>query len=372
VPEIIIDSDVHPLAPNGLAAVYPYLPAGWSKRLASLEGIDGTENGKRTAQRGLQLARGRIPWPSRKDAIPPSGGAPGSDREYLRQHYLDRHHVDIAVLLPIQPAKVDAFTNPDEAAMFVRGMNDYVADQWLPFDSRFRMAMVVSPHDPAGAAAEVRRFGSTPGAVAVWIPLINVLLGKPYYYPIYEAAEELGLAILCHPNGQEGDWQGSTGFAGGTPSNYVEKYSLYHEVAASNVVNLVFSGTLERFKKLRWIFVEYGWTWVPAQLWRMDAAWKAGRHSVPWATKSPTDYVRERIRFTTEPALEVPNDAEMEHVLKAMHAEETLMFSSDYPHWDSDEPEFVFRHLQPELKRRIFAENAIETFGQRLQVKVPA
>jgi predicted TIM-barrel fold metal-dependent hydrolase len=195
-------------------------------------------------------------------------------------------------------------------------------------------------------------------------------MGKPYYYPIYEAAEEQGLAVLLHPNGQEGDWQGSVAIAGGVPNYHVERYSLNHELAVSNIGNLIFSGTLERFKTLKFIFLEYGWAWLGPLLWRFDAAWKAGRHSVPWVTQSPTDYVRQRIRLTSEPALEVP-DAQLDRVFETIYADQTLLFSSDYPHWDADEPGFVFRKVDPQIRRRIFAENAIETFGERLGVQVP-
>jgi hypothetical protein len=62
------------------------------------------------------------------------------------------------------------------------------------------MAMVVSPHHPVGAAEEIRRFGPTRGVVAIWLPVLNILMGKPYYYPIYQAAEEQDLAILRPPS----------------------------------------------------------------------------------------------------------------------------------------------------------------------------
>jgi uncharacterized protein len=136
------------------------------------------------------------------------------------------------------------------------------------------------------------------------------------------------------------------------------------------VGNLIFSGTLERFKQVKFIFIEYSWAWVGPLLWRFDAAWKAGRHSVPWTVQSPTEYLKQRIRFTSEPALEV-TDSELPHVFENMHADHTLLFSSDYPHWDSDEPGFVFRHVDPDMRKRIFYENAIETFGERLKAPVP-
>ena len=46
-----------------------------------------------------------------------------------------------------------------------------------------------------------------------------------------------------------------------------------------------------------------------------------------------------------------------------MHAEDTLVFASDYPHWDWDEPGHVLRNIDRDLKKRIMGENAAEIFG---------
>ena len=45
-----------------------------------------------------------------------------------------------------------------------------------------------------------------------------------------------------------------------------------------------------------------------------------------------------------------------------IYAEKTLIFSSDYPHWDNDFPRRTFLGLDPALRRRILVENAVETF----------
>ena len=46
-----------------------------------------------------------------------------------------------------------------------------------------------------------------------------------------------------------------------------------------------------------------------------------------------------------------------------MHAERTLMFSSDYPHWDNDSPHRAFpKKLPDDLKQRIFWKNAAELY----------
>ena len=288
----------------------------------------------------------------------------------MAEHYFDQHNVELGALIPVQPMLVDPFVNASEAAMIVQGFNDYFVHEWLPADSRLRMHMVIAPQDPLRAAAEIRRLADTPGIVGVLMSPTNVMFGDRRWDPIYEAAQEVGMPVVIHPNGSEGDFQGSVAFAGGIGGSHVERYCLYFEIGISAVVSLVFQGVFERFPNLKFVITEYGWTWVPALLWRMDSAWKAGRANVPWVKRSPTEYVLDHVRFTSEPALEPPNDAETLRILEGMHAERTLLFSSDYPHWDADQPEFVFRKVPAELERRIKRDNAIETYGERLRLPV--
>jgi hypothetical protein len=51
-------------------------------------------------------------------------------------------------------------------------------------------------------------------------------------------------------------------------------------------------------------------------------------------------------------------------MLGMIHAEKTLCFATDYPHWDFDSPDVVLPRKVPEgLRRRIMYENAAELFG---------
>ena len=77
----------------------------------------------------------------------------------------------------------------------------------------------------------------------------------------------------------------------------------------------------------------------------------------------PSEYVFEHLRYTTQPVDGPDNQEEFLPFLKAMRAEKTLLFSTDYPHWDNDDPFKVFTELPLDLKRRIYSENALETFG---------
>jgi predicted TIM-barrel fold metal-dependent hydrolase len=50
-----------------------------------------------------------------------------------------------------------------------------------------------------------------------------------------------------------------------------------------------------------------------------------------------------------------------------IQADKTLVFSSDYPHWDTDIPTEIVRDIPESMRQRIFVDNALELFGTRLQ-----
>jgi predicted TIM-barrel fold metal-dependent hydrolase len=79
----------------------------------------------------------------------------------------------------------------------------------------------------------------------------------------------------------------------------------------------------------------------------------------------PSEYFRRNIRFTTQP-LEQP-EIGVEHlwsILDAMYGRETLMFASDYPHWDYDDVKKL--HIPPEWRNDVLGNNALKVY-RRLQ-----
>lgn len=351
----IVDCDVHPMLPPG-KPLMEYVPNDWKLALQHVnmgyEKLDGPRFNKPHAT-------------NRVDATPPGGGAPGSDPEFMIKHMFEPRNVLYATLLPYQAGGLSAWANADEAAIWARAFNQYFADHWL-YDSRFKQAMVVSPHDPIAAAEEIHRHAGTPGVVAVWIPLINILLGKRYFNPIFEAASEYGLPIMLHGTG--GSFQGSPQKAGGLPSTFAEIYGsiALGGLGITTLSSLIFEGVFERFPALKVIFVEMGFAWVGPALWKMDRSWQSFRVQVPWCKRPPSEYVADHVRFTTQPADEPADREQLLNAVRAMHGERTLLLSSDYPHWDGDNPKLLFAGFPEDLKRRIFQENALETFGPEL------
>jgi predicted TIM-barrel fold metal-dependent hydrolase len=50
-------------------------------------------------------------------------------------------------------------------------------------------------------------------------------------------------------------------------------------------------------------------------------------------------------------------------LLKLIDAEEILCFSSDYPHWDTDDVTHVAQNLPEAWRSKVFRENAMKLFG---------
>ncbi len=110
----------------------------------------------------------------------------------------------------------------------------------------------------------------------------------------------------------------------------------------SVLTSLVFEGVFERFPKLKVILVEGGFAWAPPLMWRLDREWQRHKGEVPHVKRPPSEYVREHFWFTTQPIEEPETNTHLLDTLRWI-GPDRLMFSTDYPHWDFDDPRFAFK-----------------------------
>ena len=66
--------------------------------------------------------------------------------------------------------------------------------------------------------------------------------------------------------------------------------------------------------------------------------------------------------LTTQPIEESPNSAHFHNILDMFDSPNMLMYSSDYPHWDGDTPDYVARAIPEELRPRVMSETAREFY----------
>jgi predicted TIM-barrel fold metal-dependent hydrolase len=296
----------------------------------------------------------------RYDAVPPGGGRPGSDYALLCAQLLDRYAIDYAILTGDEAIEISTLANPYYASALARACNDWMIERWLSRDARFRGSLVVAPQDPPGAAQEIRRVGAHPAIVQVLVSSgAQRPYGDPFYWPIWEAAAEMGLPVALHLGGQGGVNVNPTGC--GAPTFFWETHALLCETGMGHIASVIAHGIFEKYPAMRFVLIECGIAWLPALLWRLDADYKALRKETPWLTRLPSEYAHDHIRLSTQP-LEQPRT--MEHLwepLADIHAEDMLLFASDYPHWDFDDPTLL--RLPPAWKDRILDANARALYG---------
>jgi predicted TIM-barrel fold metal-dependent hydrolase len=91
--------------------------------------------------------------------------------------------------------------------------------------------------------------------------------------------------------------------------------------------------------------------------------WKGLTDDMPWVERPPSEYVREQVRFATYPLDEAGDVTHTRKTLEMLGAEETLLFGSNYPRWDSYAPGDDLPDLDPALARAVFSETAHELYG---------
>lgn len=300
---------------------------------------------------------------SRRDAMPDDGSPAGSSVEKMKEHHFDEFGVDYAVLTGNSYLNLTALPNRDYAAELAVANNKWIIDNWLAEGGPFVGSLLAAPQKPERMAEMIRELGDHPRVVQVVIPMASQQpYGHEYYWPMYEAAEEIGLPIAMHPY-TEGHGVTRPPTGAGHPSTYFEWHTLLGTYAMGQLVSLVAEGVLAKFSDLNFVVIEGGLSWVPHFLWRMDKNWKALRAQVPYLQKPPSEYVRDQVRFTTQP-IEEPDDSEhLLQILQMMHAEETVMFASDYPHWDTDSPLYALPPMPDEMEQAVMAGNAQELYG---------
>jgi uncharacterized protein len=369
-----VDCDIHPIFATGLRDLAPYLSEGWLARFG-MKG-DTTDMFGNVRDATLEIPRSPFFAPTtgafREDAVPPGGGLPASDPAFLAAHHLDAHGIDRGLLLGQNMLTLGAFPQPEHATALASAYNDWIEATWLEADPRYRGTIVVASQDPAAAAAEIRRCAERDERwVGVMLSLRNAMMGDAVYHPIYAEAERQGLPICVHISGVEGTFPQCPPLPAGVPATYFEVKTIYTTVYQANLASLVIRGTFERFPELRVAFIECGLGWIPELLWRMDTNWKALRDEAPWVKQPPSEYVFERVRFTSQPFIEPPHAKQTRDFLEMIQAGRTLMFASDYPHYDFDDPTRTLAQIPAEDRRAVEAETALEFFGERLRRGAP-
>jgi predicted TIM-barrel fold metal-dependent hydrolase len=278
----------------------------------------------------------------------------------MREQLLDAYDIRYGVLNCLTTACRQQ--NPEYAAALCRAVNEWQVAEWLDPEPRLRAGIVVPYEDPALAAAEIDRAAAHPGFVQVLLLVrTDEPLGRRRYRPVFEAAVRNGLPVGIHFGGGR---ERNPLTASGWPSFYIEDHTAMAQAFQAQVVSMVVEGLFEHLPELRVVLVEGGFGWLPSLMWRLDKHWARLRAEVPHLTRAPSEYVREHLGVTTQPIEEPPDPHDLLEVFADMGGTDRVMFSTDYPHWDFDDPDRAIRaRLAPRAREQIFSGNAMALYG---------
>ncbi len=352
-----IDTDVHNDLPS-FAELKPFLAREWHPWLE--DGGPGM-----AARYYANTGSGRM-----DDAVREEDDLCAGDPDWVIQQLLTRYRIDLGVLTG-SIIGIGVQHNARLWTAVARAYNDWTLAKWVrPYDC-FKGSILVTPQAPEAAAAEIRRLGDDPGMVQVLLPsAARIPYGQEFYWPIYEAATEYDLPVAIHV-GAEGTGVANAPTGVGYPSTYLEFHTDHSLTMMAHCVSLVTDGAFSAFPTLKFAFIEGGVCWAPHVMWRLDRAYPRFKAEVPYLKRLPSEEILAHCYFSTQPIEEPDDGRELLQLLDMLQAERTVVFASDYPHWDFDNPLAAFNFIpadRRDLKRRIFVENALDLYGPRLLV----
>jgi len=112
------------------------------------------------------------------------------------------------------------------------------------------------------------------------------------------------------------------------------------------------------------VLIEAGFAWVPSLAWRLDRNWKRLRAETPHLTRLPSEYIHDHVWLTTQPMEEPEPRSQLLDTIGWIGWDK-LIFATDYPHWDFDDPATCLPlRLTEEQRRAFFVGNARALYGQ--------
>ena len=272
-------------------------------------------------------------YPQRWEEVPREVYEPAQ-----RLKALDRDRIDAEVLFPNGPGGTFFYHDVEFELACVRAYNDALAEFRQVSDRFIPLAAIpfMSPIETIVAETEraieaghlgINMLGDPSAAVK---GLKN--LGDPFWEPLWNVCQELGVGVHLHA---------SAGLAGKLSLPRWQGFSHRQSHCVSTLRNfctatqfvpfLIFSGMLERFPRLNWVFAETGLGWVSSVLEACDCEWEKRHLWTEGIVTRPSDLFRRQIYV----------DFWFETVgiqLRDFIGVDNILWESDFPHITSTYP----------------------------------
>jgi len=251
---------------------------------------------------------------------------------------LDRDRVDAEVLFPNGPGGTFFYGDAEFEIACVKAYNDALAEFHQVSDRFIPLAAIpfMSPIETIVAEVERAVKAGHNGINMLGDPSVAIKgqkkLSDPFWYPLWDACQHIGVGIHLHA---------SAGLAGKLALPQWKGYTRRQAHCVSTLRNfctatqiipyLIFSGVLDRFPRLNWVFAETGLGWVSSVLEACDNEWERRRLWTEGISTRPSALFRRQMYV----------DFWFETVgieLREFIGVDNILWESDFPHITSTYP----------------------------------
>jgi predicted TIM-barrel fold metal-dependent hydrolase len=254
----------------------------------------------------------------------------------------------------------------DDWKAVLSGYNDAMADFASVNPERLMCAYQLLPHDIDHAMKEVERLAKR-GATCLQLPPYPNEIGLPHYFDkhydrLWSQIQEIGLTVLNHLDANDGQLD----LIKRDPTEQrAVALGLTVFKLAETIAFWILPGTMEKFPKLKVVFVEPGLGWLPFLFDTvLDGRIVQGHYKFPQLKMLPSEYFKRQMgaTFMYEPyGLKIAYD---------YFGPDVLFWSTDFPHpatsWPNSrehiEKQFKAAGITGVDRRKILCDNGLRMF----------
>jgi predicted TIM-barrel fold metal-dependent hydrolase len=277
----------------------------------------------------------------------------------LIRRAMDCMSIDVKIVFPQPMLQIGLHPNPQVATQLMLAYNRWFTETILSQDDRIKTMLGLPFESPEATLRTVCEYADHPGVIGFLVTSQrHTGVHRNEYMPVYSELERRQMPLGFHAGPNQADSMTST----------MNKFLSAHSISfvtcnMTHLTNWVFNGIPERFPNLKVLWLESGLAWIPFMMQRLDHEYLMRQSDAPLLTKLPSEYIRD-MYYTTQP-MELTDMSLLESTFNAIDAEHTLMYASDWPHWDFDLPGKIMGlpFLSAQAKRNILGETARTVFN---------
>ena len=312
----VIDADGHIIETPYLEEIAKFMPRGQTAIFPALDHLHG-QHFRKSLRSGPRVGPDAKAW----------------------LEFLDEADVDWTVMYPTDGLAVGRITDPEWAISACVAYNSWAHEKYVSQSPRLGAMAILPMQDVSAAVDELHRaveeLGLSGGMLASNGEGIRAHLGSPLYWPIYQAAQELGCPLAVH-----GGSHHHLGFVDSF-STFYGAHALGHPLTVFiQCVGMLTHGVFDQFPGLRVAFLEGGAAWVPFVMDRLDRSYPSHQQDdrmgnpvlgSPRPGEKASEFFLRHIR---EGRIYVGFDVDDESLGYAVQraGAEPFLFATDFPH----------------------------------------